>query len=191
MKNTWNSGSGFPGWIDSGGTRRTSAVRYTHPAAGRYGVCRAGQKPAIGLVPCSHTRVLHQAAVHETWWFETFAFGTPLSLALLYRRRVRGFEKEQRVQQEFSRLLMESQEQERKRIAGELHDSLGQNLLVIRNRALVGLKDAALNSHTHDQLEVISSVATKAIDGVREIAYDLRPYQLDKLGLISTSVHYA
>ena len=29
----------------------------------------------------------------------------------------------------------------------------------------------------------ISSVATQAIDGVREISYNLRPYQLDRLGL--------
>ncbi|MEW6510733.1 MAG: two-component regulator propeller domain-containing protein [Bacteroidota bacterium] len=125
-----------------------------------------------------------QPPLWGTWWFRLLSLGTlAVSLALFYRRRVHGLEKEKRVQQEFSLLLMESQEHERKRIAGELHDSLGQDLLVIKNRALVGLKDPSLSTQTHEQLDVISSVATKALDGVREIAYDLRPYQLDRLGL--------
>jgi signal transduction histidine kinase len=92
-------------------------------------------------------------------------------------------EKEKRTQQEFSRRLMESQENERKRIAGELHDSLGQDLLVVRNRALLGLKDDALSEHLRSQLDQIKAVATQAINNVREISYDLRPYQLDRLGL--------
>jgi signal transduction histidine kinase len=104
-------------------------------------------------------------------------------LLFFYRRRVSGLEKEKRTQQEFSARLMESQENERKRIAGELHDSLGQNLLVIRNRALLGLKDHAISEQARNQLDQISSVATQAINEVREIAYDLRPYQLDRLGL--------
>ena len=45
--------------------------------------------------------------------------------------------------QAFSRQLIESQERERQRIAAELHDSLGQNLLVVKNRALLG----ALSQH--------------------------------------------
>ena len=44
----------------------------------------------------------------------------------------------QSAQQAFSRQLIESQERERQRIAAELHDSLGQNLLVVKNRALLG-----------------------------------------------------
>ena len=34
---------------------------------------------------------------------------------------------------DFSRLLIDSQETERKRIGAELHDSLGQSLVIIRN----------------------------------------------------------
>jgi signal transduction histidine kinase len=44
----------------------------------------------------------------------------------------------QAAQQAFSRQLIASQERERQRIAAELHDSLGQNLLLVRNRALLG-----------------------------------------------------
>ena len=124
------------------------------------------------------------SAFWQQWWFRAGAAAMVIAvIARSYRRRITALKREQQAQQEFSRQLLESQENERKRIAGELHDSLGQDLLVIRNRALLGLKDGALSKHVHDQLDQISSVATQAIDGVREISYDLRPYQLDRLGL--------
>ena len=123
-------------------------------------------------------------AFWQQWWFRMGVGAIIVAMvAGAYRRRITTLKREQRSQQEFSQRLLESQENERKRIAGELHDSLGQDLLVIRNRALLGLKDGALSKHVHDQLDQISSVATQAIDGVREISYDLRPYQLDRLGL--------
>src|ERR1700720_867789 len=43
----------------------------------------------------------------------------------------------QAAQQAFARQLIASQEAERKRIAAELHDGLGQHLVVIRNLALL------------------------------------------------------
>jgi signal transduction histidine kinase len=120
----------------------------------------------------------------ETWTFRIVSGVAALAaLFLFYRRRIRGLEQERRTQEAYSLRLIESQENERKRIASELHDSLGQDLLVIRNRALLGLKDSALSEHARDQLDQISAVAAQAISGVREIAHDLRPYQLDRLGL--------
>jgi signal transduction histidine kinase len=80
------------------------------------------------------------------------------------------------VQVEFSKQLIRSQEEERKRIASELHDSLGQDLLVIKNLAL-------MNKNKDDQFDEISKTAGLAIDEVRRISYNLHPYQLDRLGL--------
>jgi signal transduction histidine kinase len=57
-----------------------------------------------------------------------------------WRYRVAQLEREQAVQQAFSRQLIASQENERKRIAAELHDSLGQRLVVIKNLALFLLR---------------------------------------------------
>jgi signal transduction histidine kinase len=37
--------------------------------------------------------------------------------------------------------------------------------------------------HAFEQLDEIAGAATRAIDEVREIAYNLRPFQLDRLGL--------
>jgi signal transduction histidine kinase len=107
-------------------------------------------------------------------------------VSLAYHRRVSTLSFERAQQTEFARQLIESQERERKRIAAELHDSLGQNLLVIKNRALVGLNAPDDRARLLEQLDQISTTTSQAIAEVREIAYGLRPYQLDRLGLTRT-----
>ena len=75
----------------------------------------------------------------RTWWFLAAVGLAAVSAVVLFvRRRLRTLEAARRVQEEFSRRLIESQEQERKRIAAELHDSLGQSLLIIKNKAELG-----------------------------------------------------
>jgi signal transduction histidine kinase len=87
---------------------------------------------------------------------------------------------------EFSRKLNESQETERRRIAGEVHDSLGQDLLVVRN--LLGRLSAQgrrSSSRAQDVKEITESV-DHAIEEVSKIAFDLHPHMLDRLGLKKT-----
>lgn len=112
-----------------------------------------------------------------TWWFR----GLVILLFLLtgpiiYYKRVKQLTKDRQVQIDFSKQHIKSQEEERKRIASELHDGLGQDLLVIKNLAL-------LNKNKDEQFDEISKTAGIAIDEVRRIAYNLHPYQLDRLGL--------
>jgi signal transduction histidine kinase len=76
--------------------------------------------------------------------------------------------------------LIDSQEQERKRIAGALHDSLGQNLLIIKNKALSGIKNPQKNP---ELIADISEISSSSLQEVREISYNLHPYQLEQLGL--------
>ena len=91
-------------------------------------------------------------------------------------------DRRRRAQELFSRQLLTAQELERKRIAGELHDSLGQNLLIIKNRLYLAQQSVA-GTPPAVQLEEISDVVTQTISEVREISHNLRPYQLDRLGL--------
>lgn len=99
--------------------------------------------------------------------------------------RVSGLERARVAQEAFSRQLIDSQEGERRRIAAELHDSLGQHLLVIKNRALLGELEGGGGSSVRDQFAQISDAATQSIEVVQHIAYNLRPYHLDRLGLTS------
>jgi len=86
-------------------------------------------------------------------------------------------------QKAFSRQLMESQEQERKRIAAELHDGLGQDLLVIKNRLELSAAEESTDATAIHDIEEIGTVVASTLQEVRQISRNLRPPQLDRLGL--------
>jgi PAS domain S-box-containing protein len=99
----------------------------------------------------------------------------------------RDITERRRAEEELRRLtarLLRLQDEERHRIASELHDSLGQSLAIIRNRATICLRSSADQEQVKEQLEEISATAAAAIDDVREIMHNLRPYELDRLGLV-------
>jgi PAS domain S-box-containing protein len=91
--------------------------------------------------------------------------------------------REAQARAEYTFQLIASQEAERTRIARELHDSLGQNLLLIKNRAQLELAKAKLPGDLREELQSVSNLASQAIAEVRHIAHDLHPQQLDLLGL--------
>jgi signal transduction histidine kinase len=101
---------------------------------------------------------------------------------IVYYRRKRG-SGSINDQNLFARQLIYSMEAERKRIATELHDSIGQDLLIIKNRALLALNDLKNKKKVKEQLDEISHTASLAIQETREITNNLRPYQIDRLGL--------
>lgn len=80
---------------------------------------------------------------------------------------------------EFTKQLINTQEAERKRIAGELHDSLGQKLLVIKNKLLSEMKTQKENA----RLNELSGLTSDTLKEVRSISHNLHPYQLEQLGL--------
>lgn len=77
------------------------------------------------------------------------------------------------------------QEEERKRIARELHDELSQKLTVLKLQTTLALSalpqgDSGLNR----QLQDINSLLTETMRSVSQIAANLRPVVLDELGLV-------
>ena len=78
---------------------------------------------------------------------------------------------------------MASQEAERKRIAAELHDGLGQHLVLINNLSLMGAQSTNRHADGDPLYDRIAEQTSEAIDELRTISYNLRPYQLDRLGL--------
>jgi signal transduction histidine kinase len=80
-------------------------------------------------------------------------------------------------------LITQSQEDERQRIARELHDETVQNLLAITRR--VELQQATETDPDRlAQLVELKIMITNTLDGVRQISHDLRPPLLEDLGLI-------
>ncbi|MDF2193224.1 7TM diverse intracellular signaling domain-containing protein [Paraflavitalea sp. CAU 1676] len=80
----------------------------------------------------------------------------------------------------FSQQVLESQETERKRIAAELHDSVGQRLILLKNKILLLGKK---NDVQKEELRAVSGDVAQAIQEIRGIAYYLRPYQIDLFGI--------
>ena len=79
--------------------------------------------------------------------------------------------------------LIRAQEDERQRIARELHDDTGQvlTLLLIRLKLLESLPGA---ESVRPQIEELRGLIASAIDQVRRLALNLRPPTIDQLGLL-------
>lgn len=122
-------------------------------------------------------------------WFQTPAARAAPLLAVFalgwggYRWRLRAVERQRDEKQRLSRLLIESQEAERRRLASELHDSLSQTLLVVKNRAWMGQQPGQAPEKMARQLREISEAAENALEEVRALSHALRPPELDRLGL--------
>jgi PAS domain S-box-containing protein len=91
--------------------------------------------------------------------------------------------RESLVHQKVTREVLESQERERKRIAAELHDDLGQNLLLVKNKLILGLRAAQAGGDPGAAIQEAMALVSQSLQGVRDISQNLRPHQLDELGL--------
>jgi signal transduction histidine kinase/ligand-binding sensor domain-containing protein len=168
-------------WIDAG-TRRTAYYPQLPPASYTFKVI-ADNGYGVWNMEGRTLSVIVLPPFYQTWWFVTLASLTVAGLmALIWRQRVSRLQRAHAAQQAFSRQLISSQENERKRIAAELHDSLGQRLVIIKNLALILLNGSSTDG-AREQIDEISSEASQALGEVREISYNLRPHQLDRLGL--------
>ncbi len=87
------------------------------------------------------------------------------------------------------RKVITAQEDERKRIARELHDETTQALAVLA----MGLEAAqdAIRSGKTPRLDEVKAVAVRTLEDVHRIILDLRPSVLDDLGLLSAIQWYA
>lgn len=73
----------------------------------------------------------------------------------------------------FAEALIFAQEEERKRIARDLHDGVGQSLLLIKKQLFV----------THEVTQENQLLISDTLEEVRSISQDLHPFQLEKFGL--------
>ncbi len=171
-----------PNWIDSG-TRRTAYYPYLPPGEYNFRVI-ANNGDGVWNLEGRGLRIIVLPPFYRTWWFSALLALALIGIVrLVFKWRLNLANRARRVQEAFSKRLIESQESERKRIAGELHDGLGQTLVIIKNRALHSLTEPEDHDRAIEQIEEIADAATHAILEAREIAYNLRPFHIDRLGL--------
>ena len=90
-----------------------------------------------------------------------------------------------------SRHLLRAQDEERKRIGRELHDSVGQYLAVLKmNLDSIKVSNRADLTPLHAQIGRCSDLADQTIKEVRTISYLLYPPMLEELGLRSSMLWY-
>lgn len=90
--------------------------------------------------------------------------------------------------------VLTAQEDERKHIAHELHDSVGQSLSAIKfgiENAIETIRneddeDGAGRARSLDSLQALVPITQLAIEEIRKIYMDLRPSMLDDLGVVAT-----
>ena len=81
------------------------------------------------------------------------------------------------------RKLLQAQEEERRRIARELHDQMGQNLTAL-NVGLKSLLDRQSRSGLGSHVQRLQELATQTARDLHRVAVELRPAALDDLGLV-------
>jgi signal transduction histidine kinase/ligand-binding sensor domain-containing protein len=119
-----------------------------------------------------------------TTWFQVMIAGIFLvSGPSVFVWRVNALKAEQEKKRRYTEQLIESQENERRRIAAELHDGLGQQILVIKNRAEMAQQTVTDQDQTSHHLKEIMQSAMSSISDVRSITHDLRPVHLERFGL--------
>lgn len=83
-----------------------------------------------------------------------------------------------------ARELLAAQEQERRRLASELHDGIGQNLSLLRNR-IVMMQRTGLPAMAESHARTLLDLTTESIEDLRSVAQNLRPLHLEELGIVT------
>lgn len=86
---------------------------------------------------------------------------------------------EKKLKEQFSARLIQAQEDERFRISRELHDSVGQNILFIKNQ---------IQKLIPDRNPLLNQSVDEALEEVRSISKNLYPNQLEQYGLVSALI---
>ncbi len=152
-----------------------------------------GRQSTLGVIEVANLQV-GQFKAEDLTFLELLAFtaGSAIENAALYEHAQR--EITQRTQAEatlsaanlrlqaLSRQLVDVQETERRRLALELHDELGQMLNSIK--LSLDLMPADPTSDSQEPLRRAQRLIGQLIQQVRQLALDLRPAMLDDLGLV-------
>ncbi|MDA8189708.1 MAG: cache domain-containing protein [Dehalococcoidales bacterium] len=107
-------------------------------------------------------------------------------------QRTGELREKERTRGELLRKVISAQEDERKRLARELHDETSQSLAAL----VVALDATAVASFrskvaVRKRIERIRSLAVRTLEEINKLIFDLRPSLLDDLGLIPAIQWYA
>jgi signal transduction histidine kinase/HAMP domain-containing protein len=120
------------------------------------------------------------------------AMAEALGIAVDNSRTARHLEDAGEIREQLLEKLITAQEEERRRIARELHDDASQSLAALAI-SLDGIADAlpTRNRDAKHKLELLRQQAIQTLSRIRNLALELRPSALDDLGLTMAIDWYA
>jgi signal transduction histidine kinase len=142
---------------------------------------------------------LRQGMRRQVWQTSTVGVLLGLGIALLatrYAGRLESRIREQRQSElaqnqqlaDLSSQLMQAQEEERRRIARELHDEIGQALTAMKLELAIAASGAPPGIAT--PLQEARAITDRTLQSVRDLSQLLHPSMLDDLGLPDTATWY-
>lgn len=137
----------------------------------------SGDTP-IGAIGLAHAGAFSNLAVLQT-------LARQLVIAVENARLYERVHEKEELRGELLERVVAAQEEERKRLARELHDQTGQTLAGLA-MGLHSVKSIMQSSPgmAGQRLQELESMSATAVDDLRELIADLRPAQLDDLGLV-------
>ncbi len=111
------------------------------------------------------------------------AIGRQIAVAIENTRLYAELQQKEHIRAMLYKKIINAQEEERLRIARELHDDISQALTALIFTTEEGL-ELSNKTQFKSHLRKIRNVLQKTLDGIHQIIFDLRPSMLDHLGLI-------
>ena len=142
----------------------------------------------------AETTVFFADAQRQAAWLAGVALIAALGVAFVASRHVGRLEREigrrQRAElqnrldlERLSARLVTAQEEERRSLARELHDAVGQALTAIKMEMGVALRGVEADARARTALEQARSIAESTLASVRDLSQLLHPSMLDDFGL--------
>jgi signal transduction histidine kinase len=145
---------------------------------------RIGARTGLYVPLIARDRAIGVIAVHDKLGKDTrFSDGDQRVAEIFAARAAVAVSLSERVARDTVRRVIEAQEEERRRLALELHDETGQALTSI----LLGLTAIRASSTDADAAQAeadVRALVVQALQDVRALAVELRPAALDDFGLV-------
>ncbi|MGI5836788.1 MAG: GAF domain-containing protein [Chloroflexota bacterium] len=117
--------------------------------------------------------------------------GNQIAAAIQNARLYRELQSKERMRGELLQKVITAQEEERKRIARELHDQTSQALAALMVAVGTAAAQSAEGVDVSESLARMRALAVDTLEEVHRLIFDLRPTLLDDLGLMAAMRWYA